>query len=182
MRRIVPIGLAGALALLVSASLSGIATAQVVDYPPGSGATIALSDAEVSPGQSLTISGTGFLGGSDAAAQLNPPLGSARVDGSGRFSLTATIPVDTSLGAHTITVSGIARDGVPVTRSAAVTVVAPGDGGTGGVGAGRGGEALPRTGTASTTPLTAAGVGLVLIGAFAVATARRRRTAQAIDS
>jgi LPXTG-motif cell wall-anchored protein len=59
-----------------------------------------------------------------------------------------------------------------------------GGGGQGGGGQARGGggRALPRTGNASTAPLAAAGVGLVLIGAFAVTAARRRRTAQAIDS
>ena len=37
---------------------------------------------------------------------------------------------------------------------------------------------LPRTGSSSTAPLTAAGMGLVLIGAATAVTARRRRRAE----
>lgn len=104
------------------------------------------------------------------------PLGSATVDGAGGFSLAVTIPSDISLGAHTITASGTGANGLPANASAAVTVVGVEGGGVGATGP------LPRTGTASTALLTAAGVGLVLIGAFATTAARRRRTAQATES
>lgn len=40
---------------------------------------------------------------------------------------------------------------------------------------------LAKTGNASVAPLTAAGAGLVVIGAIAVTAARRRRTAQALQ-
>lgn len=180
MRRLASIGFAdAALGLLMSAPLSGTVAAQT-GYPPGGVPTLSISDSTVTRGQTITANVSGFQPGTSGvmtiASSVVRPLGSATVDGSGEFSLAVTIPTDISLGAHTITATGTGANGLPASASAAVTVVGPEGGGVGATGP------LPRTGAASIAPLTAAGVGLVLIGAIAIATVRRRRTAQAIGS
>jgi LPXTG-motif cell wall-anchored protein len=118
------------------------------------------------------------------------PLGTTTADGTGAFFLGFTIPCDTEDGGHTLVVSGT---GV-VDGSAGLTVNGTNTAVCGQSAAVRdldragrqstvarraasgGGGALPRTGSASTAPLTAAGIGLVLIGSAAVVVTRRRRS------
>ncbi len=108
-------------------------------------------------------------------------------DANGLYTFSFVIPDDAEDGPHTLTTEGPGVvDGVTRFFVSGTLGDDAGDGGQGGGGQGRGGggggRGLPRTGNTSTAPLTAAGVGLVLIGGFAVTAARRRRTAQAIDS
>lgn len=114
-------------------------------------------------------------------------------DDNGLYTFEFTVPRDAEDGPHTLTSTGPGVvDGVTrlVVSGDVGDDAGDGDGGGGGGrgdggqgrGGGGGGRGLPRTGNTSTAPLTAAGVGLVLIGGFAVTAARRRRTAQAIDS
>ena len=110
-------------------------------------------------------------------------IGTVTADATGGVCAEIEVPCDAPTGAVRLEFVGTGPDGAPRTLGADVNVQ-PGTCPEGAAGAGRARAAagLPRTGNASTAPLTAAGVGLVLIGAFAVAAARRRRTAQAIDA
>lgn len=112
-------------------------------------------------------------------------LGSGVTDDSGVYSLNFTIPADAEIGIHKIVTTGTGVvDGVSTINVVGSQANAVGDqgtraraagaGGTRAAGGGRG--ALPRTGSASTAPLTAAGIGLVLIGSAAVVVTRRRRS------
>lgn len=148
-------------------------------------------DVVVAEGEPIEAEGCGTPGeeqefsAESHPVRLSDPRGPVVADATGFFRAVLPIPCDVEQGAHRL----VNRE--PDTgkvRSTAITVsgatgpcagqVAGADGGAGG---GRDGD-LPRTGAASTLPLTAAGVGLVVIGAFAVAAARRRRAAQAAQS
>ena len=106
------------------------------------------------------------------SGELNATVDLPCVPGGGRESLSL-IGADPATGGQRI-----------LTGSVDLPVCPPGRAGAAGARGGRpaGAGALPRTGDASAAPLTAAGVGLVLIGAVAVAAARRRRTAQVVES
>ncbi len=166
-------------------ALGSAQTAFAQTYPPATTAPT-VDNANPAPGEEVTIVAPPdtFAPGSEVSVVLGEEL-LARVNADAQGGLTArvTIPCETPPGPTTLGLIGTGPNGQPVTFSTAITVAegeCPGAGGAGG--ARGGGGALPRTGTASTTPLTAAGVGMVLIGAFAVATTRRRRSAQAIES
>ena len=185
MRRFASISMAGALALVVSASLSGIAGAQ--GYT-GNVTSLSLSTSTVPEGGTFEASGTTDTPNTTVGFVLTSHpqnLGSTTSNASGAFRATLTVPCGTEQGAHTLTASGGGASRSASLNVSGATGACAGDGAgrTGAGGAGRaGGAALPRTGTASTAPLTAAGLGLVVLGAIAVAAARRRRSAQAIES
>lgn len=190
MRRLVAIGATTALALLTAAPFVGVASAvtpadcATATGSAGSATGVGVAPSVVEEGGAVDVTGCGTPGATETAVLTSHPqvLGSTTAGANGFFSASFFIPCGTEQGAHTLTVSEPGGR----TQSAALTV----DGvtgscvGAGGVGrqARGGGGALPRTGSASLAPLTAAGVGLVLIGGFAVAAARRRRTAQAIEA
>lgn len=100
------------------------------DYPPDPGAgSAALSDTAVVPGQVITVSGSGWLPGSEVTITIfSTPrqLGTATVDGDGQFSTQVTIPSDLSPGEHTLRVEGTNADNEPRTVDVAVTVAEPG--------------------------------------------------------
>jgi LPXTG-motif cell wall-anchored protein len=137
-----------------------------------------VSPSVAAEGGTIDVTGCGTPGATQTFVLTSHPqtLGTAVTNPGGFFSARLTIPCGTEQGAHTLT----ARESGGRSQSAALTVdgaVDPCPGaGAGGSGAGSqaGGGALPRTGTASLAPLTAAGVGLVLIGGFAVTVVRRR--------
>lgn len=138
-------------------------------YAPSSG-TATVSDSTVAPGQTITVSGGGFAPGSTVTISLNPggiALGTDTAGADCAFSEAVTIPTSVLAGSYTIQASGTDPSGNARVLSAAITVVAGGD--------------LPRTGSDNTKPLTFAGIGLVLIGAAAVVTVRRRRAHAALD-
>ncbi len=118
-------------------------------------------------------------------------LGSSVADDTGFYTFDFTVPCDVEDGDHRLDVAGTGvvpptsvLFNVSGTNTAVCGEQASLDaGGFSQRGAAAGGRGtLPDTGNASTAPLTAAGVGLVLIGAFAVAATRRRRAAQATGS
>ena len=130
--------------------------------------------ATVLRGQQLTIGGSGFLPG--AVVQLGiystpTALGTAVADSTGAFSATVTIPVDQSLGAHTVAASGIGATGTARLLIGNTTVVLPPA-----TDSGSGAGGLPATGLDASQSL---GLGLtallaVLAGLVLVRAARRR--------
>jgi len=189
MRRLISIGAATAFALLVAAPFTGVANAQVActtDTAYTAPSTLAVAPSVVEEGGVIQATGCGTPGATQTFVLTSHPqtLGTTVTGANGAFSASLPVPCGTEAGRHTLTASE------PNGRSQSAALTVDGVTGTcvGAGGAARqagsgsgGGGALPRTGTASLAPLTAAGVGLVFIGAFAV-TAARRRSAQATGS
>lgn len=136
-------------------------------YPPRRGA-LQLSRSAARPGEPVTARGCGFRPGSQVTLDFfSQPVqvGTATAGADGGFAITFNIPTSATAGEHTVEATGIDPAGQPRVLSANIQVI--------------GGADLPRTGSSSTTPLTAAGVGLVLLGTAAVYGARRRRAQRA---
>ncbi|GAA2448503.1 beta strand repeat-containing protein [Agromyces soli] len=140
--------------------------------------------AELRRGQTLTVSGEGFLPGAPIALGVYStltPLGSAVADASGAFSAEVTIPETLAAGEHALAASGVGADGSVRLLAAETRLVVPapvpGDGGDGGNG-GTPGGGLSHTGVDTLLPmlLAAGGIlaGLALLVLLAV---RRRRSA-----
>jgi hypothetical protein len=163
MRRITRV-LAGS--FLLTAFLATPVLAQT--YPPGA-PSVGVSDAIVTPGESITVSGAGWLPGSlvDLTFESAPiALGTARVRADGTFSTTVTIPIAASPGTHFIVASGTAADGTQATATTTITVLAAGGGaGAPGTGANLGAGIL----------ILAA---LLVVGVTALVGTRRRLVAQ----
>jgi len=125
---------------------------------------------EVVVGSSTTVYGWGFEPDSASSVYLcSTPvlLGTVTADAAGNVAAAVTVPLGTALGAHTIAVVGRSAGGATRVSYAAINVVAPGSGG--GTTTGN----LPTTGSDPGRYL-AAGSALVLLGAAAVAGARRQ--------
>ena len=95
------------------------------------------------------------------------PIGTAVTDASGNFSFPYTIPADAADGS---TITFMANCGsvtpktiVEVSAIAVATTVVPAST-----------QPLPRTGSASTLPLLAAGIAFVVIGGLIVLSMRKR--------
>lgn len=161
-----------ALAMVLMA-FPGIAAAQ--GY--GTANFLAVSDTTAVPGQSIVVTGCCFDDTVGVDIESEPRrLGQATAGSDGTFSLTVTIPTDTTLGAHAITATGDALDGSGRLKlSTPITVVAAAGAGDGS-GTGTRGD-LPRTGAEETLSLTQLGVALVLAGAGMVIAVRSRRAA-----
>lgn len=171
-----------ACAALAIVLLAAPAAAQ--QYPPAVN-SLTISDTTPTPGQTITIEGRTFASGSSVTVTMESDpvtLGSATADDAGVFTLQATIPVDTSLGQHTITAAGQAPDGSPLVLSATITVVqADGAGGAADTDADASG-ALPRTGDDTSLPLAKLGLGLLVVGGLVTAIAAKRRKVAALAS
>jgi LPXTG-motif cell wall-anchored protein len=165
-----------ACAALAVVLLAAPAAAQ--QYPPAVN-SLTISDTTPTPGQTITIEGRTFAPGSTVTVTMESvTLGTAVANDSGVFTLQATIPIDTSLGRHTITATGQAPDGAALVLSATITVVAPdGEGGAGGAGDAGSSGALPRTGDDTSLPLAKLGLGLLVVGGLVTAIAAKRRKA-----
>jgi Ca2+-binding RTX toxin-like protein len=130
--------------------------------PPARGPTVTLSDASVRPGESVTVTGSGFPEGTSALVELlSTPvrLGSLSVTG-GTASGTFTIPRSTAPGDHHIVLTAQAPDGTITSASAALRVEG----------------ALPRTGS-RTLEVARWGLLLVGLGLLASGRAQTRRAA-----
>lgn len=134
------------------------------DYPPDA-PSVAVSDTTVVAGETITVSSSGWLPGSDVTVTFlttSEVLGTAEVGADGAFQTRVTIPSDASPGVHTLRVTGTGADGEPASVDIRITVEAVA-------------AALPVTGlnltvgTVLSTVLIAAGVTALLIS-------RRRRT------
>lgn len=137
------------------------ATSTTVACPASSVGTI--SPATVVRGGTVTYTDSAACFASGATLQAvmtsNPVnLGSRAADSAGRVSTSFSIPSNTAAGTHTITLTGLGRNGGSRTSVATFTVV----------------TSLPRTGDSPLNEVLG-GVAAILIGAALVSGARRRR-------
>ncbi len=132
---------------------------------------LVLSHALSAPGESVTVTGSGFAPGAALTLTLNPTLGTVIVDGTGAFTFVFTMPA-VAPGPHAVTAHAGTATG-PVLASAAITVAAASDPGSAPA------PGLAATGAAD-APSTAAGsIAALLLGvalAFAARVRRRSRT------
>lgn len=166
MRRILTVVVAGC-------ALLGLAAAPALAQYPPAAPSLAVSATVVTPGDPLTVSGSGWLPASEVTLTfLSSPvvLGTATTDANGAFTTQVTIPADASPGRHTIRATGLGPAGQPRTVDVAITVAGAADRDGVVVIPDRG---LPRTGSGALASLVAAG-GLLVVGTLAVVTARRR--------
>jgi LPXTG-motif cell wall-anchored protein len=145
-----------AAAAVVTAGAVSMAPAGAGGNYGGCNATV--SDTTPSAGQVVTVTGSGAAdGGAVSASFGDVEIGTGTADAQGNFSFEATIPSDAS-GEGGITVScGAGRGEFPITVEVAGTT-----------------GSLPRTGSESTTPMVAIGLGAVAAGAVLVGAARKR--------
>ena len=131
-----------------------------------------------------TISADGLeVGSTYTLTMFSTPrvLYTGTVGGSGGFSWVVSLPADTPVGAHTLVLTGIAADGTPMTATAWFSLRANGTIGAISYSAPvaafvEPGSALAATGSDPASATFAAAM-LLLLGAGALALARRRRTA-----
>jgi hexosaminidase len=151
------------------------APAAAQQYPPAQN-SLTVSDTTPTPGQTVDITAQTCVPGSSVTVTLDSDqvvLGTAAADSSGVAGMSATIPANTSLGAHTIIARCTGSDGAPLTLTAAINVVAA-DGSGGGSSTGGG---LPRTGDDTSLPLARIGLALAAAGGVITAVAAKRRKA-----
>lgn len=132
----------------------------------------------VQRGQTITVSGTGFLPGAPIAFGIySAPslIGFGAADGSGAFSTSITVPAGQSFGAHTIVATGVGAGGVDRLLAASTVVVEPAPP-SGGPGSASG--VLSATGVEPLLPMLAAAIavlaGLALLTGFAIRRRSRR--------
>lgn len=162
---------AGFLLCLIAMAIPGVAGAQT-NY---GGAGLTPSATSVVPGQAITASGAGYGPGTNGSLTFTSDpvlLGTFVVGSDGTFSRSVTIPANATLGAHTLTASGVAADRSARIATATITVVSSTDGG-----------GLVRTGDNSgnlakwATALVA--VGFILV--VSVSMRRRWKSTQAVQ-
>jgi hypothetical protein len=169
MRRLLVVMLLGAIPVIVG----NAASAQV--YPPA-GATFAIDPSLISCGGSVTATGSGWQAGATITLTLasDPQtVGTAVVASDGTFNSTFTPPSTLDEGAHTVTASGTAANGLHTDLSTTLTVRSCPAAGAVPV---RGG-ALAFTGSDNTGLIVAIAVLLLLLGAVLTIAAARRRKA-----
>ncbi len=169
MRRLAKLAvLVGALAVAPVVALSVGASAQT--YPP-SACTVGTSQVTVSPGQTITVSISGFAPSTQVNLALDgQALGSITTDASGAGAGTVTIPSNISAGTHTLSATGTSAVGGDCDPSTTLTVPGAAAAGARGAAAGR----LAFTGSSDTLPLVWIGIAALTIGAALVIGLRRR--------
>jgi LPXTG-motif cell wall-anchored protein len=123
------------------------------------GCTASVSDDTPTPGQVITVSGTGAaLSGTVTASLDDAEIGTGTADAAGEFSFSATIPTSAS-GSEELTVDcgGGSVDAITLT-----------------VGTAGGSGSLPATGSNSSLPLAQAAVAALALGGIALVASRRR--------
>ena len=163
-----------------AASLQGAVAAPAVPAQvPATALTLTTDKGDLSsatPGQQITVLGTGFLPYSTVNVVIySDPvvLGAVVTDGEGNFSQQVTVPADLPVGEHHLVASGVAPDGsqrflrMDVTVAAA-TAAAPAED--------RAGQ-LAWTGFEALTWVLG-GMGAIAVGGIALLVSRRRAGAQ----
>lgn len=165
--------LTGLIVLLVGVLLAGPAAAQ--EYPP-TFEGVAISSPNVVAGGSFTVSGEGWLAGSEVELELRSDpvsLGTAKVNAEGSFSTGVTIPSSVPAGDHTLVVTGIDANGEPRVEQLAVVVAASSGGDPLASADDTSSDGLAYTGMDFTLG-TAALIALLTAGAVAFGIGRRR--------
>lgn len=128
------------------------------------GCNASVSDTNVQPGQTVTVTGSGAtVDGAVVATIGEDEVGSGTADAEGNFSFDATIPSGAS-GNQTLSVSCGPNRGV------ADLVL------------GVGSDQLPATGSSSTVPMTQIALAALVVGAGALGAARLRTHASGRNS
>ena len=168
-RTMLAVAVLGVLAALVGPA----STAGAQQYPPGA-FFITCTPTTVSPGQTISCSGTVTAGATTVSFtffSVAQSVGSVTPAADGSFTAPVTIPTNATVGAHTL----VATDNTGLEVSTALTVVGQGAAGAG-AGAGTTGGGLPRTGDDTSIPLARIAALLVAGGGAALFFARRRRS------
>lgn len=157
---------AGLLALLVMAAVTVAVPGLAQEYPLRQGPLLVTGpDGDTfSPGDRLTVQGSGFQPGGEVDITLESTtvlLTTVSADGAGAIAATVTLPAGVT-GAHTLKATGPAAGGGVLVLTLQLQI-GPSSG------------ALPFTGGEGLPRLALLGGGALLIGAVAVGIARRRR-------
>lgn len=166
----------GLLLPLATIGFAGAAQAQTpTTYQPNA-TTVTVNRTEVPAGGIVEVSGNASPNTTVTFSLPARVLGTAQTNNAGAFRAGVTIPCDVS-GLQTLSTTGSG-----INATATLNVVGAVDACVAGADTVRanGSDNLPRTGSSSTAPLTAAGIGLVLIGAATAVTARRRRRTETV--
>jgi hypothetical protein len=155
------------------------AAAQVEPYPPAPGGCDLEDNPDVlAPGESHTVSthhcDEAYAPGAAVSHVFTSTpvnVGTSTANANGTHSHTYAIPADATAGEHTISATGLARDGSTLTLTETVTV-------TGQAGAARAVPAgrIPFTGSSGSTPAIWVALAALVAGAAMVIGARRRAT------
>ena len=109
----------------LAGGLMQAAAVAAAPYPPP-GCSAHVSSTVVAAGGSVTVSGNCFRAGSAVTVRLDSTiLTRAFANGSGVATTTVTIPPATSLGTHTISLTGVQPNGLPIYEPVQITVVSP---------------------------------------------------------
>ncbi|WP_051389449.1 LamG-like jellyroll fold domain-containing protein [Arthrobacter sp. 35W] len=163
-----------------TASPTSTATATSTSGPtvPGTGSTTGSVDTgTAAPGQTITVSGSGFGPGSTVVFTLHSTpveLGTAVADAQGNVTLTVALPADVAAGEHLIVLTGVDASGAPVEVSIPLTVSASGAVDPAGTQAPADSESLSSTGFNGS--LLAGALIMMLAGALAVGVNARKRS------
>ncbi len=133
-------------------------------------ATQGFSTGSVTPGQTITVSGTGYAPFSTVTVLVySTPtvLGTAVADENGAFTFTGKLPAGLAAGSHTLVAAGVDANGDPRYLTMAVTVA----------GSTTGSGGLAYTGADVAVPAIG-GLAALAIGGGLVVAGRRRRTAE----
>lgn len=152
------------------------AAAQTSPSAPGygGGATVTSSDTTVTPGEPITLNGSGFVPNAKITLTFNStpvPLGTAQANASGAFTKQVTVP-NVPPGQHSITAVGSIAGRTAITEITVMgaSAVAPPATPT----PSHGGLAFTGTDAALTAGL---GALLLVVGGLAVLATRKRRAA-----
>jgi LPXTG-motif cell wall-anchored protein len=157
-----------ALGAIAAVGLAGPAAAQTTGSAYGNIApTIVVSGVSANV---ANVSCAGFKPGAQITVTAGVVLGTVTANAAGTCSQNFTIPCSIGNGTHTVSASGIAANGTSQTVSTQITLS------NCAVSTGK----LAFTGSSSTFPFVAAGVGLVLVGSVLTVGMRRRRTAHTL--
>lgn len=161
------------LRLLLALTVIGLvgvwpAAAGAANY--STGGPLGASTTNPGPGQTVTLTGSGFAPNSTVTIQIfSTPqtLATTTADATGRFSVQVTIPSGFS-GAHTLEATGVAPDGATMVLSTPVTIGNSSSSGSSGV--------MAFTGMDVMIPSVVA-LALIITGALLLASRRRAKHA-----
>jgi LPXTG-motif cell wall-anchored protein len=107
------------------AAILAVAAPAFAAYPPG-GPTAVASDTTVTPGQTITVSGSRWLADSTVRLSFDGTFVKTAAVHPGQFSTPFTVPSGANYGQHPLTVTGNDRTGAPASLDILLMVVGSG--------------------------------------------------------